>query len=315
MTATKAAAGIATRGPSPRGFRGQQRVFLLSVLGPMALIFLVFWIYPMLSGLWGSFTRWQAFAADREFIGLQNYQALFADPVFIRSVVNTMVYAAIYVSGSIILALTIALAIEGSGRPKTLFRFIYFLPVVTSVIATGLIWAFLYQPSVGLFNQILEVVGLPTQRFLLSPDQALVSVVVYSLWKNVGFQMVLFMAGLNNIDRSFLEAAKVDGAGRWAAFRHVTLPLLRPTMVFVTLTGIIEAFQVFGPIFVMTANEANSAPGGPLDSTMVTSVYQWEVAFRELNLGYASAMGIALFLIMLVILLLQAPMLRSRWEY
>lgn len=305
----------AYRSGSARSFRRQKRLFLLSVLVPMAVIFLVFWIYPLLNGLWGSFTRWQAFVTDREFIGLQNYQSLIADPVFIRSVANTLIYAAIYVPGSIILALSLALAIEGSGRPKTLFRFVYFLPVVTSVIATGLIWAFLYQPSVGLFNQVLGLVGLPTQRFLLSPDQALVSVIVYSLWKSLGFQMVLFMAGLNNIDRSFLEAARVDGAGRWSAFRHVTLPLLRPTMIFVSLTGIIEALQVFGPIFVMTSREANAAPGGPLNSTMVTSVYQWQVAFRELNLGYASAMGIALFGIMLVITLLQAPLLRSRWDY
>jgi multiple sugar transport system permease protein len=281
----------------------------------MAVIFLVFWIYPMLDGLWGSFTNWSAFNPARGFVGLKHYRALFGDDIFLKALQNTIVFSLLYVPSSIVLALLVAVAIEATGPLRPWFRTVYFLPVVTSVIATGLIWAWLYQPALGLFNQLLQLAGLPPQRFLLSPEQALLCIVVYALWKNLGFNMVLFMAGLSGIDSSFAEAARVDGANRWQVFSRITLPLLRPTMVFVLITGIIETLQVFGPIFVMTSREANDAPGGPLNSTMVVAVYQWQVGFRELNLGYAAAMGIVLFLIILVLTLLQTPLLRQRWEY
>ncbi len=310
----------ATRTRIPRkrktsSLRRQQMAFVLLALVPMAVIFLVFWIYPMVDGLWGSFTNWSAFNPARGFVGLKHYRALFSDDIFLKSLQNTLVFALAYVPASIVLALIVAVGIEATGRLRPLFRTIYFLPVVTSVIATGLIWAWLYQPALGLFNQLLQLAGLPPQRFLLSPEQALMCIVVYSLWKNLGFNMVLFMAGLSGIDQSFSEAARVDGANRWQVFSRITLPLLRPTMVFVLITGIIETLQVFGPIFVMTSREANDAPGGPLNSTMVVAIYQWQVGFRELNLGYAAAMGIVLFLIILVLTLLQTPLLRQRWEY
>lgn len=293
----------------------QQMAFVLIVLVPMAVIFLVFWIYPLLDGLWGSFTQWQALSTQRTFVGLRNYGALFQDKIFMKSLWNTLYFAVLYVPASIVLGLALALLIEGSGSLRTVFRTVYFLPVVTSTIATGLIWAWLYQPSLGLFNQILELVGLPPQRFMLSTSQALLCIIVYALWKSLGLNMVLFMAGLNNIDPSFHEAARVDGANRRQVFWNITLPLLRPTMVFILVTGIIDTLQVFGPIFIMTSHEANDSPGGPLNSTMVVAVYQWQVAFKELNLGYAAAMGIVLFLIILVVTLLQTSLLRQRWEY
>ena len=126
--------------------------------------------------------------------------------------------------------------------------------------------------------------------------------------------MVLFMAGLSSIDGTYYDAAKVDSAGWWKSFRHITLPLLQPTTIFVFITGIISALQVFGPIFVMTSASGNDLPGGPLNSTIVISVYQWQVAFRELNLGYGAAMGIVLFLIILVITLINARILRRKWD-
>jgi multiple sugar transport system permease protein len=298
-----------------RTWKAQQMVFVLMALVPMAIVFLMFWVYPMIDGVWGSLTAWRAFNPERTFIGLQHYARMFSDPVFGISVKNTFIYTLIYVPASIVIALVVALMVEGSGRLRPLFRTIYFLPVVTSEIATGLIWAWLYQPSLGLINQILEIVGLPTQRFLLSPDQALISIIIYALWKNMGYNMILFMAGLNSIDVSFEEAAKVDGANRWQIFWKVTLPLLRPTMVFVLITGIITTMQVFGPIFVMTSREANDVPGGPLNATKVMSVYQWQIAFRELDLGYGAAIGIVLFGIILLVTLAQARLLRTGWEY
>jgi multiple sugar transport system permease protein len=156
---------------------------------------------------------------------------------------------------------------------------------------------------------------LPAQPFLISTTQALPAIVAYSLWKNVGLTMVLFMAGLNGIDRTYYEAARVDGANRRQIFLGITIPLLRPTMVFVVITGIIETLQVFGPVFILSSVGENSPPGGPSNSTNVVAIYQWAVAFGQLNLGYGMAIGMVLFLIILVITLTQSRFLRQAWEY
>ncbi|MCS7220833.1 MAG: sugar ABC transporter permease [Anaerolineae bacterium] len=293
----------------------QQRIFILTILIPLVISFALFWVYPVVRGFWGSFTQWRAFDPNAPFVGMQQYVKALNDPIFRISLRNTFYYTVLTIPANVILALLLALAIEASGRARTAFRTIYFLPVVTSTIATALVWKWLYQPSLGLFNQLLTLAGLPTQRWLLSPQLALPSIAIYSIWKNVGFTMVIFMAGLTTIPQSFYDAAKVDGANRWQTFWHITIPLLQPTFVFVLVTGVIGALQVFGPIYVMSAAAGDALPGGPNNSTMVVAVYQWLMAFRELELGYGSAMGLILFLIILALTLLQLRILQTRWEY
>lgn len=293
----------------------QQTVFLLVVLVPMIIIFLLFWIYPLLGGIWGSFTLWRGFNPEQPFVGLRHYIALFDDPIFLTALGNTFYYALLYLPASIILALLLAMAIEATGVFRGFFRMVYFIPVVTSTIATALIWQWLYQPSFGLFNQILQLLGLPTLSYLKSTSEALPSVALYALWKNVGFNMVIFIAGLTSIDSSFYDAAKVDGANAWQSFWRITLPLLQPTLIFVVITGIISTLQIFGPVYVLSSTGGDVLPGGPANSTMLVSLYQWLVAFRELELGYGSAMGVVLFLIILLLTLAQMGFLRSRWEY
>jgi multiple sugar transport system permease protein len=293
----------------------QQTIFILTILVPMAAVFLLFWVYPLIAGIWGSFTLWRAFNPEQPFAGLRHYQALMDDPIFLTAFKNTFYYALLYLPAGIVLSLILALAIEATGILRGAFRMIYFLPVVTSTIATALIWAWLYQPSLGLFNQILELLHLPSQSFLKSSSQALPSIVLYALWKNLGFNMVLFIAGLTSIDPTFYDAAKVDGANRWQMFWRITLPLLQPTMVFVLVTGVINTLQVFGPVYIMSSGEGDSLPGGPANSTMVVSVYQWLLAFRELELGYGSAMGVVIFIIILLLTVAQMRFLRTRWEY
>lgn len=299
-------------------FRRNQQLFILSVLVPMLLFFAIFYIYPIISGFAGSLTNWRAFqdASQRLFIGLDNYTQLFRDPIFLAALGNTFRYALMYMPLAIILSLAIALAINASGILAGFFRTVYFLPVVTSVIATALIWSVgFYQPRYGLFNQVFALLGLPQQSFLRSPNTALFSVVIYSVWKGLGYDIVIFMAGLSGIPTTFYEAARVDGANRWQTFRYVTLPLLQPTIVFVIITGIINSLQIYGPIYVMTVASGADKPGGPLNSTVSVAVYQWQAAFSELKLGYGSAMGIVLFFIILGITLLQSRFLRRRWEY
>ncbi|NLE45158.1 MAG: sugar ABC transporter permease [Chloroflexi bacterium] len=296
--------------------RIERLIFILVALVPMCAAFVLFWIYPMLHGVWGSLTLWRGFNPDQPFVGLRQYQNLFRDPIFVKALSNTFYYALLYLPAGIVLSMCLALAIEATGALRGLFRMLYFMPVVTSTIATALIWRWLYQPSLGLFNQILALLGLPAMQFLQSTTQALPSIVVYALWKNLGFNMVLFMAGLSAIDQTYYDAARVDGANRWQVFWHITLPLLQPTMVFVIVTGIIGSLQVFGPVYVMSSGGGGSAlPGGPANATMVVSVYQWLIAFRELELGYGSAMGVVLFIIILVVTLVQTRFLRTRWEY
>ncbi len=297
------------------GRDADQRIFIAVTLIPTAIGLAIFWIYPLANGLWGSFTDWRAFQTDRDFVGLDNYRTLWHDDIFRETLVNTFQYTLMYLPLNVVIGLGLALAIEHSGRLKGVFRTVYFMPVVASAIATALMWKWLYQPSLGLFNQLLDIVGLPTQPFLISTTQALPSIVAYSLWKNVGLTMVLFMAGLNGIDRTYYEAAKVDGARRFQIFWGITLPLLRPTMVFVVITGIIETLQVFGPVFILSSVGENSPPGGPSNSTNVVAIYQWAVAFGQLNLGYGMAIGMVLFLIILGVTLTQSRFLRQAWEY
>jgi multiple sugar transport system permease protein len=294
--------------------RSQEIIFILIVIAPMILCFVLFWIYPMIRGAWGSVTDWRGFNPNQPFVGLKHYVALFNDPIFIKALKNTFLYALFYLPANIVIGLILALAVEATGALRGFYRTTYFMPVVTSSIATALIWSYLYQPSFGLINQVLQILGLPAQSFLKSTTQALPSIAVYAIWKGVGFTMVLFMAGLSAIDRSYYDAAKVDGANSWQSFWRITLPLLQPTMVFVLITGVIGTLQVFGPIYVMSSG-GDGLPGGPANSTMVVSVYQWLMAFRELELGYGSAMGMVLFFIILALTLFQVRFLRRRWDY
>lgn len=292
----------------------QKSLFVLSVFVPMAVMFGIFWVYPMIDGFWGSLHRWSAYDPQREFIGFRNYTRLMEDDLFRTAVVNSFEYALYYLPASILLALGLALAINASGRLTGFFRTVYFLPVVTSVVATALIFNYLYQPRFGLINQLLSMAGLGQLSFLRSPYTALPSVAAYAVWKNLGFNMVLFMAGLSSIPRIYYDAAQVDGANRWQCFVRITLPLLRPTIVFVVITGIIETLQVFRPIYVMTATTGNDMPGGPLNSTTVIALYQWQTAFNVGDLGYGAAMGIVLFLIVLVVTILQALFFSARFS-
>jgi len=165
----------------------QQQNFILAAPAPLIVSFAVFWVYPVARGFWGSFTQWRGFDPLTPFVGLRNYARAFEDPIFLISLRNTFYYALLTLPATLVLALLLALAIESTGQLKPLFRFLYFLPVVTSTIATALIWKYLYQPSLGLFNQLLTLAGLPTQRWLLSSELAMPSIALYSIWKGVGF--------------------------------------------------------------------------------------------------------------------------------
>ncbi len=291
-----------------------QAVFVLNILVPLIVFFVAFFVYPVARGFWGSFTQWRGFQPKAPFIGLDQYARAIDDPIFRISLRNTIYFTVLSVPANLVLAFVLAVAIEGSGRYRTFYRMVYFLPVVTSTIATALVWKWLYQPSFGLFNQLLTLAGLPTQRWLISKTQALPCVAIYTIWKDVGFAMVIFMAGFGTIPEVYREAARVDGANRWHVLRHITIPLLQPTILFTLVTGVIGSLQVFGPIYILTSG-SGTPPGGPSNATMAVAVYQWMMAFKHLELGFGSAMAMILFLIILVLTVLQLRVLRTRWEY
>jgi len=290
--------------------RRQQLTFAACILLPMLAFYILFLVWPVLWALRISLLDWNLFTNTGEFVGLQNYLRAFKDPIFRISLVNTFLYAGLSVPSGLVLAVVLGVMIQASGRSRSLFRVLYFFPVVTSEIATGVLWRWLYNPEYGLFNSILRSLDLPPQRWLLSPDLAMICVVIYATWKGIGFVTIIVMAGLDGIEQSYYEAAKVDGAGNWQLFRHLTMPLLRPTLAFILITGVIGSLQIFGPIYVMT-----EGPGGPIHRTRTLVLYQYETAFKSFQWPYGTAIAFITFAVILVFTLLQLKVFRRRWEY
>jgi multiple sugar transport system permease protein len=290
--------------------RRQQLIFAACVVIPLVASYVLFLIWPVIWAFRISISDWNLFTNVGQFVGLRNYARAFKDPIFRISLLNTFYYAILSVPVGLIVALALGMMIQAAGPLRSLFRVLYFLPVVTSEIATGVLWRWLYQPEYGLFNSMLRALRLPPQDWLFSPELAMPCVVLYATWKGIGFTTIIMMAGLDGIDRTYYEAARVDGANGWQLFRHITMPLLRPTLTFILVTGVIGALQVFGPIYVMT-----QGPGGPLHRTRTLVLYQYESAFLSFQWPYGTAIAFISFAIIMTLTLIQLRVLRRRWEY
>lgn len=259
-------------------------------VGPVIFGVIAFQLAPVVVSLFVSQTNWSGLNVP-EYLGLGNYVELFtADPKFYDSLRNTVLFTVAVVALSIVGGMVLALLCNTQMRGVGVFRTLYFSPVVTNVIAIGFVWFWLYEPNNGLINVVLGWFGLPTPAWLSDPSTALAAVIVVAIWQGVGYPMVILLAGLQAIDKSLLEAAVVDGAGPVRKFFSVTLPLLTPSIFFLTITQFISSFQVFGIIYVMTS-------GGPNNATSVFIYQIYETAFAHGRLGYAAAMGWVLFLI------------------
>jgi multiple sugar transport system permease protein len=283
-------------------------VFLLV---PLAF-FLVIRLLPTLSAFQVAFYDWDMLSDERPFVGLSNFQRLAADQAFQAALANTLKYVLLGVPIGLILALGIALALTRVRHLAGLFRTIYFVPFITSLVAVSWVWRWLYQPQRGSINELLGLVGIPAQPFLQSTSQALPSIVAVNVWHDLGFQIVIFLAGLHAIPDIYYEAARLDGAGQWGMFRHITLPLLNPTIVFLAVTSAISSLQVFAQIQNMSAQ----GTGGPLNSTLSLVLYVYQKAFGgAYQMGYASAMTVVLFALILVVTVVQLRLLTRRYEY
>jgi ABC-type sugar transport system permease subunit len=277
---------------------------------PFVIIFLVFMAGPIAASLVLSFTdfglRDLRNPLGTDFIGLDNYIELLGDPTFRVALLNTAYFVVVGVPLTLILGLAVALALDrGIRRFRTIFRVGYYLPVVTSIVAVAVVWRFVLNPDYGLLNMTLGAIGLQGKDWLGDPVLAMPSLIVMAAWRNLGFAMVLFLAGLQTIPVQLYEAASIDGAGRWAAFKSVTLPLLRPTLLFAVVITTIGYLQVFEEPFVMT-------DGGPLDRTLSVSMFMYEEGFEFFHQGYAAAIAWVLFLLVAIVAVVQFRLLRSQ---
>lgn len=282
--------------------------------GPWTLLFLapyliglaLFIAYPVGFSLYGSLTDWPVFG-QRTWAGLSNYAALLHDAHFVRALVNTAYYVALLVPLEIGAGLGLALLINGRLRARSFFRSVYFAPFVFSLASIGLIWTWLFSPDFGLVNLVLGWLHLPQPDWLSDSHWAMPALIIASVWRNAGYYMVIYLAGLQAIPRELYEAAAVDGAGPWAQFRAVTWPALTPTTFFVGILAVILGFQVFDLSFVMTQ-------GGPDGSTTTLVFYAYTSAFQDGKLGYASAVSVALLAVMVLFTLIYLA-LERRWVH
>ncbi|MGB9823497.1 MAG: carbohydrate ABC transporter permease [Candidatus Hydrothermia bacterium] len=311
--------------------QNEKREILYGILFllPSLIILLAFKVLPILLAFNISFRDW-GIAGDKGFVGLQNYIFLLKDRYFWQSLWNTLLYTLFSVPLSIVLALFIAYLLNQKVKGVGLFRTIYFLPVITSLVAVSVVWKWLYNPQRGLFNYILSLLHLPTFKwleeprgifelifgvdlpFLLEgPSLALFSLILLSVWKSLGYNIVIFIAGLKNISETYYEAAKIDGANGWQIVKNVTLPLLSPTTFYVFIMTTISSFQVFAPVWLMTGPPT----GGPLGKTSVVIYYLYRKGYEEYQVGYGSAIAFVFFVIILLITLYQRKVSEKRVYY
>jgi len=259
-----------------------------ALIAPAMITVVVFLLIPIVLSAYWSFTDYNGVRSPT-WVGLDNYASLLTSPRFQRSIWNTTAFVILGMGLGPPLGLAAALLLNRAMRFRGVFRVAFFLPVMTSLVVVATIWKMLYNEN-GLINEILRLFSLPGHNWLSDPNTALPAIVVASVWQGFGFETVVFLAALGGIPRDYYDAARVDGAGRWALFRHVTLPGLRPTILFIYIIGIIGSFQVFDQIFVMTQ-------GGPVNATR-TMVFDLYDKFNSLHLGEASAVAYILFVIL-----------------
>ncbi len=270
--------------------------------------FIVLRFMPIITTFVLSFFRWELIRPYRPFIGFENFIKLTGDANFKEAIWNTTLFAVVVVSFSLVLSLLAALALEKKIWGGTVFETIYFLPYVIPLVPIALAWKWIYDPTNGILNYIIGLFGAAKQGWLINPNLALPSIMFMSIWQRIGYSMIIFIVGLKGIPREYFEAATIDGAGKWQAFKWVTLPLLLPIILYLSVTSTIEAFRVFTQVYVMTTG----AQGAPAAWTRVLVMDIYQNAFRFFHIGYAAAESVILFLIILVVSLLQFGILGRR---
>ncbi|MGF0115200.1 carbohydrate ABC transporter permease [Promicromonospora sp. Marseille-Q5078] len=305
----RAPAPLGGRRPAPRGrsSRGRSTRIAFTFLAPALVVLGVFVVWPMVSALQMSFTDASGFG-QAQWVGWDNYARIFTDSDVRDAVVNTVVYAVLFTPTAVVVALALALLLNDPRLPfRGLFRTALFLPFIISLAVAALAWSYLIDPQVGLLHYWLRGMGIDLGNVLQDPTLAMPAVALVAVWKNFGFYMVIFLAGLQDIPGSLYEAAKMDGAGAWSRLRHITLPMLSNTTAFVLIFAMIAALQAFDQIYVMTG-------GGPYGSTQTVVMEIYESGFRQLELGFASALSYVLLIATLLLSVVQFVFFGRREE-
>ncbi|MGW0229363.1 carbohydrate ABC transporter permease [Actinopolymorpha singaporensis] len=277
-------------------------VFLL----PGGIVFSVFTVAALVFALYLTFHEWNILQPDKPFVGLDNYQRMIGDADYRRSIINTFYFTGGSVPLTMVIGLGVALLLNQPIRFRGLFRTLYYLPVVTPLVVVAILWKWLYNGDFGLFNYYLVRAHLVDKPLLWLSDQnlAMPAVILMAVWGGVGFSMVVYLAGLQSIPDELYEAARIDGAGALARLRHITIPMLRPTTLFLLVMGIIGSFQIFTQIFIMTS-------GGPVERTTTMVYFIYRAAFEFYDMGYASTLAFGLFALLFVVTLVQLRLYRK----
>ena len=291
----------------------EQKISYFFIAVP-AILFFIFQLIPVFISFIWSFTEYNVVKAPK-FVGLANYKNIFFnDPLFWIAIKNTVIYVIGVVPIGVCLSLLLAVAIDKKIKLKNFFKSIFFLPTVTAIIAVSVIWKWLYAgQKYGLFNYFLIKLGFSPIDWLTDPNWLLPSIMIMSIWAGVGYNMIIFLAGLQTIPPGMYEAAEIDGAGFWRKFFHITLPLLKPTIVFVTMMSFIFSFQVFDQVYIMTGGQGGI--GGVLNSALTIVAYLYDRGFQKFQMGYASALAYIVFLLIFLLTMANKKLMKSNIEY
>jgi len=272
------------------------------------LFYVIIRFYPTLFAFYLSLTDWNIVSTEMNLVGLKNYRELFSDSVFWITLKNTITYVVWGLPISMFLGFVLAYHIDRVKVGDGLYKAMYFIPYITSMVAVAWVWRWLYQPvPIGVFNNLLSALNLPTMAFLSSKTQALPSILATTIWADLGFQMIIFLAGIKAISPSLFEAARIDGANERQILFRITLPQIKPTIVFLLITGTIRYLRIFTQVMNMTYQ----GEGGPLNSTKPLVLYIYDSAFKSFKMGYAAAMTVVLFTLILIVTLIQMVVTRD----
>ncbi len=306
MAQSEALAIGALKTPARRrgsSIRTRRAVTAYAFLAPAMSILFVFVIWPIIDVFWQSLHNTTFVPPASAYSGVSNFRSLFDDPQFWTDLRTTAIYTVVTVPLTMTAALAVALGLRRNNLASRLLRTVYFLPALSSLAVMGLIWGYMLTPNIGVLNYWLHGLGIAAPDWLGTTTWALPSVIAVGVWVSLGYDMVIFVAGRQGIPEEYYEAARIDGATGWQQFRHVTLPLLAPTTMFVLITSVIGAFQAFDQIYVMTN-------GGPLYSTETLVIYMYRYAFQNFQIGYGCAVAVVLFVIVLVFTIFEVRMFR-----
>ncbi len=272
----------------------KKKLFPYLLIAPAMTFLGLFVVYPMINLVVLSFTDWNLISPIKTFVGFDNYDELFKRPDFIQTLQNTFVFTVCSVVIILILAISLSLLIKKPCKINSAVQLTMFLPHVVSLVCVSMIFRWLMDPDIGLFNLILEFLGLPTLQWLQSSDTAMMSVIFVNIWRSVGYISLIVMSGLQRIPSEIYEAASLDNASKWSVFWKITLPMISPQLFFLLITMTLSSFKVFDTVSIMTS-------GGPGNSTNVISYYIYQYAFSYMKIGYASAAGSVLLIILIII--------------